>query len=85
MATDRKRIYKAFGTVLREARTGAALSQESFAFEAGIDRTYVSMLERGIRQPSLTMLFVIAETLKLHPTELIEQTEKRLRTSKKKT
>ena len=58
--------------------------QESFALEADIDRTYVSMLERGIRQPSLTMLFTIGQTLKIKPQDLVLQTEKQFRTLKKK-
>lgn len=45
-----------FGTVLRGARTRADLSQEALSFACEIDRTCVSLLERGKRQPTLATL-----------------------------
>lgn len=69
-----RRIAEAFGHVLRDAREGAGLSQEKLAFESGIDRTFVSMLERGVRQPSLTTIFQLAEALEALPEEMVERT-----------
>lgn len=54
-----------FGKVLREARERAKLSQEALADLADLDRTYVSLLERGRRQPSLTTMLALAAALDL--------------------
>ncbi|ESZ89317.1 helix-turn-helix domain-containing protein [Congregibacter litoralis] len=68
-----EQIKKAFGEVLREERLKAGLSQERLALQCGIDRTFVSMLERGLRQPSLVTLFVVSKELSLSPSELLDQ------------
>ena len=56
-------ILRMYGRVLRAEREAAGISQEDLAHEAGIHRTYVSMLERGLANPSLTVLASIAEAL----------------------
>ena len=73
----------AFGRVLRERRLAAGLSQEKLALEAEVDRTFVSLLERGGRQPTLATLWRLAEALGLTPTELIAGVEKVRRTAKR--
>ena len=45
---------------LRRLRQEKDLSQEQFAFEAGIHRTYVSDLERGMRNPTITVVEKLA-------------------------
>lgn len=72
------RIEAAFGTVLAEKRKGAKLSQEALAHECGLDRTYISLLERGLRQPSLKSIFSISSVLGISPSKLIELVEKRM-------
>lgn len=52
-----------FGAIVRELRTEQGISQEGLANLAGLHRTYVSMLERGIRNPSLTVILQLAEAL----------------------
>jgi transcriptional regulator with XRE-family HTH domain len=47
------------------------LSQEAFAFEAGIHRTYVSDLERGARNPSITILDKLALPLGVSASDLV--------------
>ena len=42
-----------FGKVLKDLRLDAGYSQEKLALDCGLDRTFVSMLERGKRQPSI--------------------------------
>lgn len=54
---------------LREAR---GLSQEALAFEAGVHRTYISGVERGIRNPTVTVLEKIAKALKAETAELLD-------------
>ena len=51
----------AFGKVLRKLRLEAGLTQEEFGFEADLRGTYVSILELGQQQPSLTTIFKIAK------------------------
>ena len=64
-------VAVAFGSVLRESRTKADLSQEALALEAGVDRTFISLLERGLRQPSLDTVFRLADVLKVAPATLV--------------
>ena len=48
---------------IKSARLKAGLSQEALALAAGVDRTYVSQLERGIANPSLLILYRISKVL----------------------
>lgn len=61
----------AFGRVLRRLREKAGLTQEQLGFEAELRRTYVSILELGQQQPSLTTILRIAQALKLSPGKLL--------------
>jgi transcriptional regulator with XRE-family HTH domain len=65
--------------MLKLARTGAGLSQEKLAEVAEIDRTYPSLLERGLRQPTLAVLIAVAFALKIEPALLVTMTVARLR------
>jgi len=66
---------EAFAVVLRELRRKRGLSQQALALEADVDRTFVSLLERGKRQPSLDTLFRLAAALSISPTKLIARVE----------
>ncbi|MBI3830601.1 MAG: helix-turn-helix transcriptional regulator [Planctomycetes bacterium] len=68
-----------FGTELKKARTLAGLSQEKLAFEAEVDRTYISLLERGKKCPTLEVYFRICRALKMSPTTMMARLEKSLR------
>lgn len=68
-------LKKAFGKTLKEIREAKDISQENLAFEADLDRTYISLLERGLRQPSLETIFSLAKALSIRPTELVSKTE----------
>lgn len=72
-------LQDAFGQTLKDFRKRAGLSQEALALECELDRTFISLLERGQRQPTLTTLFRIARVLKVTPSELIAAVEARLR------
>ena len=65
--------------MLKLARTDAALSQEKLAEAADIDRTYPSLLERGLRQPTLAVLIAVAYALEIEPALLVTMTVARLR------
>ncbi len=71
-------LEKAFGDTLRALRTSKGFSQESLALECELDRTYISMLERGVRSPSLKTIFLLSEPLKVSPTKFIELVETRM-------
>jgi transcriptional regulator with XRE-family HTH domain len=83
MATELKLLETTFGKILRELRVERSLSQEKLALEAGLDRTFISMLERSIRQPSLGTVFALASVLDLAPSALIAIVEKRLARARK--
>jgi transcriptional regulator with XRE-family HTH domain len=76
-------VGQAFGRVLRDLRVKAKLSQEQLGFEAGLERVYVSLLERGQRSPSLVIIFDLARALGLSGAELVSMVEQRLRGSKR--
>jgi transcriptional regulator with XRE-family HTH domain len=59
------------GRNLRRLRQEKGLSQEDFAFEAGIHRTYVSDIERGARNPTITVVEKLAVALGTTTSELL--------------
>ncbi|WP_416381016.1 helix-turn-helix domain-containing protein [Hymenobacter sp. GOD-10R] len=69
---------KAFGVVVREARNEQRLSQEELAFESNLDRTFISLLETGKKQPSLLTIFQLATALRISPSDLLKRVEHRL-------
>lgn len=77
-------IIQAFGSILREIRVEKHISQERLAEYCDLDRTFVSMLERGVRQPTVTTIFKIAKAFDMPASELIKLTEKRVSELEKK-
>jgi transcriptional regulator with XRE-family HTH domain len=69
-------LNKAFGQVLREVRLEKGLTHESLAERAGLHPTFISLLERGGRMPSLNTVFLISKAFGLKSSELIERVEK---------
>ena len=67
---------QSFGRVLRSLRSEKGISQEKLAELSGLDRSYVSLLERGLRQPSLETLFSIGDSLDVSPSEIVRMVEK---------
>jgi len=65
----------AFGKALREFRTQKGISQEELAEAAGLDRSFVSLVERGIQSPNVVVLLRIAAVLKVKASVLIARTE----------
>lgn len=68
----------ALGLVLRELRLARELSQERVAFEADIQRNYVSLLERGLNAASIKTLFKLAPVFDVTVSELMARTEAKL-------
>ena len=71
-------IERAFGEVLRELRKQKKFSQEELAFESGLDRSFISLLETGRQQPSLITIFQLAKALGVSPSQLISSVEEKL-------
>ena len=69
---EKKTIELQFGETLRHLRAQKGLSQEVLGFESGYHRTYISLLERGKKSPSLKTIFQLANALNIKPSELIE-------------
>jgi transcriptional regulator with XRE-family HTH domain len=76
---DHTDIARIFGEVIRQLRRERGLSQEEFGFECELHRTYISLLERGKRIPSLTTIIQLARALNVLPSEIVRQVESRLR------
>ena len=70
-------ILKAFGQALRARREALNLSQEELAFRSEVHRTYISELERGIKNPSMTTLEKLAVALGTTKTAMVRETERR--------
>ena len=66
-----------FGTNVRRLRLEKGLSQEEFGFVAGIDRTYVSGVERGLRNPTLLLAEKFAHGIGVELDELLRRSVKR--------
>jgi transcriptional regulator with XRE-family HTH domain len=68
-------IDNAFGKVLKQTREKKGLSQEQLAFDSGLHRTYISLIERGKRSPSLRTLERIVNALDLRLSVMIKNVE----------
>ncbi|SOC44478.1 helix-turn-helix domain-containing protein [Ureibacillus acetophenoni] len=55
--------------------TDAHLSQEELALKCDLDRTYIGLLERAQRQPTLSTIFKIANVLEIAPSDIIKLVE----------
>jgi transcriptional regulator with XRE-family HTH domain len=71
---------KAFGQALREIRESKKISQERLALEGGFDRTYISLIERGINSPTIRIVVGIAAVLKVSPSKIVRRMEELLAT-----
>lgn len=65
-------ICKRVGVNIRNQRKALQLSQEELAFQAGIDRAYLSQLENGKKNISLLVLSQLADALKMDAAELLK-------------
>jgi transcriptional regulator with XRE-family HTH domain len=65
----------AFGQILRRLRGEKKISQEKLALMTGLDRTYISLLERGMRQPTLKTMLLLARALGVSSGQLITDVE----------
>lgn len=66
---------RAFGDALREIRKEHNVSQEQLALDSGLDRTYVSLVERGVQSPTIRSVVKLASVLGVKPSEIIVRME----------
>ncbi|MBN1866256.1 helix-turn-helix transcriptional regulator [Candidatus Sumerlaeota bacterium] len=64
------------GDEIRRARVAAGLTQEELSFRAEVHRTYVSLLERGKRSPTIDVLFRIANAVGVKASVLVARVER---------
>ena len=73
---DSADYLEALGVAVRRLRTRRGLSQEDLSAAAGLDRTYVSGIERGVRNPTVASLLKLCEVLGTTPAKLLRAAEK---------
>ena len=64
-----------FGQVLKKFRALSKISQAKLSQECGLDRSYISLLERGLRQPSLTTILLLAKALNTTASNMVHDVE----------
>jgi transcriptional regulator with XRE-family HTH domain len=69
-------LRRAFGRVLRDMRIEKKLTQDDLSERAELARTYISLLERGDKQPTLQTIFDLAEGLECRPEDMIAEVAK---------
>jgi len=66
-----------FGRILQEERKAKKISQEKLAKLAGLDRTFISLIENGKRSPTFSTILKICSVLEIEPSELFSIYEKK--------
>jgi CheY-like chemotaxis protein/DNA-binding XRE family transcriptional regulator len=68
-------IEQAFGNVIRKLRKERRLSQEMLAFNSMLDRSFISSLECGRKQPTLITIFQLADALNISASQILSDVE----------
>lgn len=71
-------IVRASGKVLRKLRLKAGLTQEKLGLDADIRRTYVSLIELGHNQPTISTVFKLSAALNISPSKFIKLVEEEI-------
>ena len=70
---QKQEVLIQFGARVRTLRNSNGLSQEAFAALCGLDRTYISGIERGVRNVSLANIKILSEALGITLSELMQE------------
>ena len=81
MEKSKAETLRALGLLIRNYRTSIGISQEELGLRCNLDRTYISGLERGVRNPSLTALVTLANGSNLTVSKLLENLEREVRST----
>jgi transcriptional regulator with XRE-family HTH domain len=65
-----------FGAALRRLRLAAGMSQERLGLEAGVQRNFISLIETGQNQPTITTIAKLARALGMRASELVAEAER---------
>ena len=76
MGSSVPNLSEAFATVVQHRRTAGKLSRETLAQRAGLHQTYIGLIERGLRNPSLDAAQAIAAALGQPLSKLISEAER---------
>lgn len=68
-------FLECFGLAVRARRESLSLSQEQLSFESQLDRTYISGIERGVRNPTLQTMLRVANALRVSVSALVRSAE----------
>jgi transcriptional regulator with XRE-family HTH domain len=75
---ENREVARAFGAAMRAVRKERGMSQDKLSEICDFDRTYPSLLERGLRGPTVAMLLRLASALNVEPEHLVADTIARL-------
>ena len=75
-------VRRRVGLNVKNFRREKGLSQEGLAFECGLHRTYVSGVERGVRNPTVVVLEKIAVALKVPASRLLDEPVRKQKSDK---
>ena len=67
-----EKILKALGEHLRKTRLNEGFTQEDLAYNSGLSLSQIARIETGRINPTVCTLIIIAQTLKIHPSELLK-------------
>ena len=76
MSRERSAAHVALGQAVRELRQKRGLTQEQVAQASGIAPTYISDIERGVRNPSYELLIELAGALRTPLSEIVKRAER---------
>jgi len=69
------KLEETFGKIVKNIRCQKGLSQDELSEKTGLDRTFISQIENGQRNPSLSTILKISEGLNIKPSALISKFE----------
>ena len=72
-------IEEAFGEVIRDLRKANQISQETLAEVSNLDRSFISQLECGHKQPSLITIFQLAKAFNLSASKILSLVEEKIK------
>ena len=73
---EQKAWLRAFGQAIRELRTRSGLTQEQLGYRTGLDQTYLSGIERGRRNPTVLVIWRLANGLETPLNDLLRAAER---------